>query len=76
MCVRGVFESPRAICVQRFDDSRSFAFHITFRILLRSSSLREPRYPLLRVVYHSCVDYIRLSFEGRKNIGVQNLIIS
>ena len=39
-----------AICVQRFDDSRSSAIRITYRISLRSSSLREPRYPLLRVV--------------------------
>jgi hypothetical protein len=39
-----------AICVQRFDDSLNSAIRITYRILLRSSSLREPRYPLLRVV--------------------------
>lgn len=38
-----------AKCVQRFDDSRS-AIHTTFRSLLRSSSLREPRDPLLKVV--------------------------
>ena len=37
------------MCVQRFDDSRS-AIHITYRISLRSSSLREPRDPLLKVV--------------------------
>ena len=41
-----------AVCVQRFDDSRGFAIHITYRILLRSSSLREPRYPLSRVVIY------------------------
>ena len=42
---------PRsAICVQRFDDSLNSAIRITYRISLRSSSLREPRYPLLRVV--------------------------
>ena len=40
-----------AICVQRFDDSLSSAIRITYRISLRSSSLREPRYPLLRVVF-------------------------
>ena len=39
-----------AICVQRFDDSRNSAIHTTYRISLRSSSLQEPRYPLLRVV--------------------------
>lgn len=43
---------PRsAICVQNFDDSLSFAIRITYRISLRSSSLREPRYPLLKVVH-------------------------
>ena len=43
-------EAASAICVQRFDDSRNSAIHTTYRISLRSSSLREPRYPLLRVV--------------------------
>ena len=41
---------PTASCVQRFDDSRSSAIHTTYRISLRSSSLHEPRHPLLRVV--------------------------
>ena len=41
-----------AICVQRFDDSLNSAIRITYRISLRSSSLREPRYPLLRVVIY------------------------
>ncbi len=40
-----------ASCVQRFDDSRNYAIHITFRNSLRSSSLREPRDPLLKVVF-------------------------
>ena len=40
-----------AICVQRFDDSLNSAIRITYRISLRSSSLREPRHPLLKVVY-------------------------
>jgi hypothetical protein len=44
-------EASSAICVQRFDDSRTSAIHTTYRISLRSSSLREPRYPLLRVVF-------------------------
>lgn len=44
-------EAAGAICVQRFDDSRNSAIHTTYRISLRSSSLREPRYPLLRVVF-------------------------
>jgi len=40
-----------AICVQRFDDSQSPAIHITYRSWLRPSSVREPRYPLLKVVF-------------------------
>ena len=38
------------MCVQRFDDSRCLAIHITYRVSLRSSSLREPRHPLLKVI--------------------------
>lgn len=42
---------PRgAICVREFDDSRDSAIHITFRSLLRSSSLWKPRDPSLKVV--------------------------
>ena len=39
-----------AICVQNLDDSLCFAFRITYRALLRSSSSREPRHPLGQVV--------------------------
>jgi hypothetical protein len=39
-----------ATCVQRFDDSLNSAIRMTYRNSLRSSSLWEPRYPLLRVV--------------------------
>ena len=46
-------EAASAICVQKLDDSRNSAIHTRYRISLRSSSLREPRYPLLRVVF-SC----------------------
>ena len=45
-----------AMCVQRFDDSRNSAIHITFRISLRSSSMPEPRDPLLKVLFHSQKD--------------------
>ena len=38
-----------AMCVQRFDDSLNSAIHITYRISLRSSSMPEPRDPLLKV---------------------------
>ena len=41
------------MCVQNFDDSRSSAIRITYRISLRSSSLWDPRHPLLKVV----IDY-------------------
>ena len=51
-----------AICVQRFDDSLSSAIRITYRISLRSSSLREPRYPLLRVVF----GYVIFAVSDRK----------
>ena len=46
-----------AICVQKFDDSRNSAIHTTYRISLRSSSMREPRYPLLKVVYRLYVKH-------------------
>src|SRR5881392_3282377 len=39
-----------AMCVQRFDDSLNSAIHTTYRISLRSSSMPEPRDPLLKVV--------------------------
>lgn len=60
---------PSATCVQRFDDSRNSAIHTTYRTLLRSSSMREPRHPPLRVVnsftfrlsQHSSCDGCRLS---------------
>ena len=39
-----------AICVQRFDDSLNSAIHITYRSLLRSSSMHEPRDPPFKVV--------------------------
>ena len=47
-------EASGAMCVQRFDGSRNSAIHTTYRISLRSSSIREPRYPLLRVVFWLC----------------------
>ncbi|GJS24930.1 hypothetical protein Tco_0453562, partial [Tanacetum coccineum] len=35
---------------RKLDGSRDSAIHTKYRILLRSSSMREPRYPLPRVV--------------------------
>ena len=51
-----------AICVQRFDDSLRSAIHITYRISLRSSSLREPRYPLLKVVFYFVFLYLIMNY--------------
>ena len=45
------------MCVQRFDDSLNSAIHTTYRISLRSSSMPEPRDPLLKVLIFAC--YIR-----------------
>ncbi|KAK3180303.1 hypothetical protein Dsin_032864 [Dipteronia sinensis] len=42
-----------ATCVQRLDGSRDSAIHTKYRISLRSSSMREPRYPLPRVVLNN-----------------------
>ena len=53
-----------AMCVQRFDDSRRYADRITYRISLRSSSLWEPRHPLLKVVWH-----LRHMRGGRRSLG-------
>ena len=48
-----------AMCVQRFDDSLNSAIHITYRISLRSSSMPEPRDPLLKVfAIHSQLIFI------------------
>ena len=61
------FGIPRgAMCVQRFDDSRNSAIRITYRISLRSSSMPEPRDPLLKVlVIIDCLDItIQRSFGG------------
>lgn len=39
-------------CVQHFDDSRDPAIHTMYRISLWSSSLCEPRHPLLKVIIY------------------------
>ena len=39
-----------AMCVQRLDDSLNSAIHINYRVSLRSSSMPEPRDPLLKVL--------------------------
>ena len=47
--------SKSAMCVQRFDDSRNSAIHITYRISLRSSSMSESRDSLLKVLIIRCL---------------------
>ena len=54
-----------AMCVQRFDDSLNSAIHTTYRISLRSSSMREPRDPLLKVLTFFCV--FPLQTDVKKN---------
>ena len=50
-----------ARCVQRFDDSLNSAIHITYRISLRSSSMREPRDPLLKVIFYFSTNNIHMT---------------
>ena len=54
-------EPGSASCVQRFDDSLNSAIRTTYRISLRSSSLREPRYPSTRVV---CLQFLRTAEDA------------
>jgi len=59
-----------AMCVQRFDDSRNSAIHTTYRISLRSSSMREPRDPLLKVFKVYSINIIRLRIRNAGFNGV------
>ena len=56
-CLPGILEG--AMCVQRFDDSLNSAIHITYRISLRSSSMPEPRDPLLKVLIIIVLEILR-----------------
>ena len=61
------------MCVQRFDDSLNSAIHITYRISLRSSSMPEPRDPLLKVLlqFFSCLWFRRFVGQlfGKESSG-------
>ena len=59
------------MCVQRFDDSLGSAIRITYRISLRSSSLREPRHPLLKVV--CCIGKNAYSCSHEAGAAVQGV---
>ena len=55
-----------AMCVQRFDDSLNSAIRITYRISLRSSSMPEPRDPLLKVFKRFIIILRQHSYEEFK----------
>ena len=61
------------MCVQNFDDSRGFAIRITYRISLRSSSLWEPRHPLLKVVL---VRFTQMNIGSRKRKELKSTTFS
>src|ERR1700742_1244172 len=58
-----------ARCVQRFDDSLNSAIHITYRISLRSSSMREPRDPFLKVVMFNYIGASASQMTFKVNFG-------
>eukprot|EP01018_Ginkgo_biloba_P041100 Gb_22596 [translate_table: standard] len=69
-------EASGATFVERLDDSRDSAIHTKYRISLRSSSWREPRYLLPRVVrvfgaacpppHVQCVRGVRVTISPRR----------
>ena len=59
-----------AICVQRLDDSLNSAIHITYRSSLRSSSMPEPRDPLLKVLTDLSKTHSDDSLSDRVRVGV------
>ena len=61
-----------ASCVQRLDDSLVSAIHITYRSLLRSSSMHEPRDPPLKVVFSFLNFFVTLLIHSKSSKGVQN----
>ena len=61
-----------AMCVQRLDDSLNSAIHITYRSSLRSSSMPEPRDPLLKVLTKFSFR-LRLITTGMKFSGLRRL---
>ena len=65
------FGIPRgAMCVQRLDDSLNSAIHINYRVSLRSSSMREPRDPLLKVLIFIRKFWFRLDFLNKSLVCV------
>ena len=58
-----------AMCVQRLDDSLNSAIHTTYRSSLRSSSMPEPRDPLLKVLT-DCKSHSDSSPSDSVRVGV------
>ena len=66
--------SPKsAICVQRLDDSLTTAIRTTFRISLRSSSLRDSRDPLVAVcfLFFYFMFSLNLDFRFKLRVGLR-----
>lgn len=59
-----------AMCVQRLDDSLNSAIHITYRSSLRSSSMPEPRDPLLKVLTDLYISTQTADLQTRVRVGV------
>ena len=64
-----------AMCVQRLDDSLNSAIHITYRISLRSSSMPEPRDPLLKVLTDLYNQLRRQSFRQKFVLGLRRALV-
>jgi len=59
------FKLISTICVQNFNDSQNLTFHTTYRISLRSSSIKKPRYPLLKAVIYFNIFLFLLDFISK-----------
>ncbi|PHT32628.1 hypothetical protein CQW23_28965 [Capsicum baccatum] len=64
-----------ATCVQRLDGSRDSAIHTKYRILLRSSSMREPRYLLSRVIFVYKRSTARPAREGADEFKASVIVV-
>jgi hypothetical protein len=64
-----------ATCVQRLDGSRDSAIHTRYRISLRSSSMREPRYPLPRVVWIKYNCYTRADQQASHALELHTVFL-
>lgn len=63
-----------AICVQGLDDSQNSAIHMTYHILLCPSSIGEPRYPMLKVVFSNIHIFLGLLTLLKSTINKSNTL--